>query len=203
VTSTDIGAQIEVRVTATNATGTSTAVTSPPTAATSLPIVIPATAPTPSLTAPVGPIIAPQALTLGSEPPKTPVSHIARLRLTVAVLARLRSMLLHQARLDGDRSPSRARAVATTSHLAEGLLTAGSHDRDASTPAYLVCASGTFGRVGMSPPPGAHPRHAATRTLCLVVLGQGWRVTELSVGERYPDLAKLGAVKSLALAPAR
>jgi len=207
----DIGAQIEVRVTATNAGGTSTAATSLPTAATSLPIATLTTTGPPSLTTPVGPITtpvgpiaAPPAATIDSKRPTVPVaSHIARPRMTVAVLARLRRILLHQTKLDGDPSPARASAVATNSHAAEGLLTAGSRDGHAAVPAYLVCARGTFDHAGISLPPGAHPRHGAATTLCLVVRSQGLRVTELSLGEHYPDLRELGAVKLLALAPAR
>ena len=203
----DVGWQIEVRVTASNATGTSTAVTSLPTAATSMPAATPTTPPslvTPlgSITAPVAASTAPPADIVDSNPPRTAStpSHVARPRMTAAVLARLRRILLHQARLDGDPSPVRASAVATSSHLAEGLLTAGSHDGRASTPAYLVCASGTFEYSGISVPPGAHPRHGAATVLCLVVLRQGLRVTELSLRERYPDLRELGAVQHVALA---
>jgi hypothetical protein len=123
--------------------------------------------------------------------------------MTVAVLAKLRTILLHQAKVGGDPRPTRARAVATSSHAAEGLLTAGSHDGQASTPAYLVCASGTFDYSGISVPAAAHPRHGAATTLCLVVLRQGLHVTELSLREHYPDLRQLGAVRLLALAPSR
>jgi outer membrane protein assembly factor BamB len=201
----DIGAQIEVRATATNAGGTSTAATSLPTAVTSLPIAT-LTPPGPlSLTTPVGPITIPPAVTIDTNPTKTVTvaSHIARPRMTVAVLAQLRTILLHQTTAHGDPSPTRARAVAAGSHLAEGLLAPGSQDGQASIPAYLVCARGTFDHSGVSLPPKAHPRHGAATTLCLVVLGQGLRVTELSLREHYPDLRKLGAVKQLALAAAR
>lgn len=205
VNSSDIGAQIEVRVSATNAGGTSTAMTSLPTVAASLPTATLTTPGPPSLTTTVGPIIAPPAVTPDSGPPKamTVASHIAQPRTTVAVLARLRTIVLHQAKRDGDPSPAGARVVATNSHLAEGPLTAGSHDGQASAPAYLVCASGTFGYSGVSLPPQAHLRRGAATTLCLVVLGQGLRVTELSLRGHYPDLGKLGAVKRLGLTRAR
>ena len=206
----DIGAQIEVRVTATNAGGTSPAMTSIPTAATSIPSAAPTTPPslvTPigPITAPVAAITAPPAVTPESNPAKTVsvASRSARRQMTVAVLAKLRTILLHQAKVGGDPRPSRARAVATSSHAAEGLLAAGSHDGQASTPAYLVCASGTFDYSSISVPPGAHPRHGAATTLCLVVLRQGLRVTELSLRDHYPALRALGAVRLLALAPSR
>jgi outer membrane protein assembly factor BamB len=200
----DIGAQIEVRVTATNAGGTSPAMTSIPTAATSMPAATTLTPALPSLTAPVGPLSNPPAFTPESDPTNTvPVASRSPWRpMTVAVLAKLRTILLHQAKVGGDPRPTRARVVATSSHAAESLLTAGSHHGQPSTPAYLVCASGTFDASGISVPPSAHPRHGAATTLCLVVLRHGLRVTELSLGQRYPDLRELGAVEQVALAPA-
>ena len=73
---------------------------------------------------------------------------------SAAVLAQLQSILLNQAALQGDPTPTRTLAVAASSHAAEDLLAQGSHDGLAPVPAYLLCAKGHFDLNGGSLPPG-------------------------------------------------
>ena len=120
---------------------------------------------------------------------------------SAAVLAQLQTILLGQAALHGDPTPTRTLAVATSSHAAEGLLSPGSHDGQAPVPAYLLCAKGTFDFGGLSAPRGFHPTGQAPTTLCLVVLAQGLGVTGLSLGQHYPVLRTLGTVQDLNVQP--
>jgi len=141
---------------------------------------------------------APPAVTPNPIRPRTgvggkPQTH--RRQMTVAVLAKLRTILLHQAKVRRRSAPiPRPVRSRRASHAAEGLLAAGSHDGQASTPAYLVCASGTFDYSSISVPPGRPP---ATRrrdhNSAFVVLRQGLRVTELSLRDTTLPSARLGA----------
>jgi hypothetical protein len=119
---------------------------------------------------------------------------------SAAVLAQLQTILLGQAALHGDPTPTRTLAVATRSHAAEDLVL-GSHDGQAPVPAYLLCAKGTFDFDGLSAPHGFHPTGQAPTTLCLVVLAQGLGVTGLSLGQHYPVLRTLGTVQDLNVQP--
>jgi hypothetical protein len=120
---------------------------------------------------------------------------------SAAELVQLQTILLNQAALHGDPTPTRTLGVATSSHAAEGLLSGGSHDGQAPVPAYLLCAKGTFDFGGLSAPRGFHPTGQAPTTLCLVVLAQGLGVTGLSLGQHYPVLRTLGTVQDLNVQP--
>ena len=121
--------------------------------------------------------------------------------VSAAVLAQLQTILLDQAALHGDPTPTRTLVVATSSHAAERLLAPGSQDGQASVPAYLLCAKGRFDFVGVSVPPGFHPTGKAPTTLCLVVFAQGLAVTGDSLSQHYPVLRTLGTVQDLNVQP--
>ena len=120
---------------------------------------------------------------------------------TAAVLVQLQTILLAQAALHGDPTPTRTLAVATSSDAAAGLLAPGSYDGQARVPAYLLCAKGTFDVAAISVPHGFHPTGRAPTTLCLVVLAQGLGVTGLSLRQHYPVLRALGTVQDLNVQP--
>jgi len=120
---------------------------------------------------------------------------------SAAVLAQLQSILLNQAALQGDPTPTRTLAVAASSHAAEDLLAPGSHEGLAAVPAYLLCAKGHFNLNGGSLPPGFHATGMAPTTLCLVVLAQGLAVTRGSLRQHYPLLRTLGTVQDLNVQP--
>jgi hypothetical protein len=120
---------------------------------------------------------------------------------SAAVLAQLQTVLLAQAALHGDQTPTRTLAVATSSHAAEGLLAPGSHDSQPPVPAYLLCAKGEFGFTGPSVPHGVHSTGEAPTTLCLVVVAQGLGVSGVSLRQHYPVLRTLGTVQDLNVQP--
>jgi hypothetical protein len=120
---------------------------------------------------------------------------------SAAELVQLQAILLNQAALHGDPTPTRTLGVATSSHAAEGLLSGGSHDGQAPVPAYLLCAKGRFALAASSVPPGFRPAAKIPTTLCLAVLAQGLGVAGLSLGSHYPELRKLGTVQDLNVQP--
>ena len=129
----------------------------------------------------------------GDTTPPTPASD--------ALLGQLQTILLHQAAIHGDPTPTRTLAVATNSHAAEGLLSPGSSDGQAPVPAYVLCAKGQFNLNGVSVPPWFHPTGKAPTTLCVTVLEQGLSVAEFSLGSHYPLLRKFGTVQDLNVQP--
>jgi len=120
---------------------------------------------------------------------------------SAAELVQLQTILLNQAALHGDPTPTRTLGVAASSHAAEGLLSGGSHDGQAPVPAYLLCAKGRFTLAANSTPPGFDATGKIPTTLCLVVLAQGLGVAGLSLGPHYPELRKLGTVQELNVQP--
>jgi hypothetical protein len=118
-----------------------------------------------------------------------------------AVLVQLQTILLGQAAIHGDPTPTRTLAVATSSHAAEGLLSPGSSDGQAPVPAYVLCAKGHFNLDALAVPHGFHPTGKAPTALCLMVLAQGMGVAEISLDRHYPVLRTLGTVQDLNVQP--
>jgi|HubBroStandDraft_6_1064221.scaffolds.fasta_scaffold572390_1 hypothetical protein len=141
------------------------------------------------------------AAVLGSMSPAATADAGQQTPASTAELVQLQTILLNQAALHGDPTPTRTLGVAASSHAAEGLMSGGSHDGQAPVPAYLLCAKGKFAAAGGSVPPGVRPAAKRPTTLCLVVVAQGLGVAGLRLGSHYPELRRLGTVQDLNVQP--